>query len=322
VNRILLKKSLAEARGLLLGCLAALLVVFWSRVWLVTQFDMSRFKAVLEQFREYQRFSPVPFDQLFTYAGRIAISFDEPVVIVCIAVWAIARGSDCVSGELGRGTLEMLLAQPISRTQVLWSQAAVTIGGVAALAWVTWLGLYLGIHTNSVRGPAPRETWTVPWLQLEILNPLAEPKTQLTPLSQEVDPAVFAPAACNLFALGVFLAGLSCFLSACDRYRWRTIGLMAGLMIAQMIIKVIGVASDRFHWLMRCTFLTAYEPQVAVSLALNRPDETWSLVLRDPAGRCQELGPLGYDLLLIGLGVLAYAAATFVFRRRDLPAPL
>ena len=42
-------------------------------------------------------------------------------------MFAIARGSDVVSGELGRGTLEMLLAQPVSRLQVLYTQAAVTL---------------------------------------------------------------------------------------------------------------------------------------------------------------------------------------------------
>jgi len=294
----------------------------WARVWVVSLFEMSRFKVIIEQFREYERFSPVPFEQLFTYAGRIALTYDEPIVVVSVSLWAIARGSDCISGEIGRGTMEMLLGQPISRVQVLWTQAAVTIAGIALLSFTSWLGVYTGIMTVSVEEPAPRETWTIPLLGVELPNPLAKEKTQMTPMSEKVDEGVFVPAAFNLFALGFFLAGLTSLFSSWDRYRWRSIGLVVGIYMFQMIVKVLALASDRLHWLLNCTFFTAYEPERFVSIAANDPQQTWALVLRDDAGRLLDLGPLGYDSLLIGMGLLAYAGATIVFHRRDLPPPL
>ncbi|MCH5375018.1 MAG: ABC transporter permease [Planctomycetes bacterium] len=321
MNRALLKKSMVEARVLLIACVAAMYSFCWARVWIISQFSMGQFENVLEQFREYERFSPVPFEQLFTYTGRVALTYDEPIVVVCVSLWAIARGTDCISGEIGRGTMEMLLAQPVSRLQVLWSQASVTLVGVAILAFTSWLGLYTGVMTNSVEEPVVR-SWTIPWLQIEVPNPLAEKTTQRTPLWEKVDPADFAPAAVNLFALGVFFAGFSSLLSSLDRYRWRTIGLVVGFYIFQTIIKVLGLASDRLDWLRRCTIFTAYEPERFVSIAVGSPESTWSLVLRDGAGRWMDLGPLGYDLLLIGMGAVAYLAATVIFQRRDLPAPL
>jgi len=322
MNRSLLNKSIIEGRLLLLSCMAAMYSFCWARVWVVSQFEMSRFKVIIEQFREYERFSPVPFEQLFTYGGRIALTYDEPIVVTCVTLWAIARGSDCVSGEIGRGTMEMLLGQPISRVKVLWSQAAVTIAGIALLALTSWLGIYTGVMTVSVQEPAPPETWSIPWLDIELSNPLAEEKTQLTPMSEKVDPEIFVPAAVNLFALGFFLAGLTSFFSSLDRYRWRSIGLVVGIYIVQVIIKVLALATDRFHWLLNCTFFTAFEPERFVSIAANTPEYTWSLVLRDEAGHFADLGPLGYDLILIGMGLIAYAGATIIFRRRDLPAPL
>ncbi len=321
MNRALLKKSILEARLLLVACMAAMYSFCWVRVWIVSRFSMGQFENVLEQFREYERFSPVPFEQLFTYTGRVALTYDEPIVIVSVSLWAIARGTDCVSGEIGRGTMEMLLAQPVSRLQVLWSQASVTLAGVAILALTSWLGVYTGVMTNSVEEPVVH-SWTIPWLQIEVPNPLAEQQTQRTPLWEKVDTADFAPAAFNLFALGVFLAGFSSLLSSLDRYRWRTIGLVVGFYIFQTIIKVVGLASDSLAWLKRCSIFTAYEPERFVSIAVGAPQSTWSLVLRDEAGRWVDLGPLGYDLLLIGLGGIAYVAATLVFQRRDLPAPL
>lgn len=322
MNRSLLNKSIIESRLLLLSCMAAMYSFCWARVWVVSQFDMSRFKAVIEQFREYERFSPVPFEQLFTYAGRIALTYDEPIVVVCVTLWAIARGSDCISGEIGRGTMEMLLGQPIRRVQVLWSQASVTIAGIAILALTSWLGLYTGIMTNSIQEPAPREVLTIPWLNIELPNPLAQEKTQWTPLSEKVDPEVFVPAAVNLFALGFFLAGLTSFFSSLDRYRWRSIGLVVGIYIFQVIVKVLALASDNLRWLLNCTFFTAFEPERFVSIAANTPEHAWSLVLFEDGGRWLDLGPLGYDLILIGMGTLAYLSATWIFHRRDVPAPL
>jgi hypothetical protein len=43
--------------------------------------------------------------------------------------------------------------------------------------------------------------------------------------------------------------------------------------------------------------------------------------VRDPQG-LWELGPLGYNVILLGIGFAAFAGATVAFRIRDLPAPL
>jgi ABC-2 type transport system permease protein len=89
-----------------------------------------------------------------------------------------------------------------------------------------------------------------------------------------------------------------------------------------MILKIVGLAADHLAWLGRCTFFTAYEPERFVSIAMRTPEATWSFILRDAAGAWVELGPMGYNALLIGLGAISYFAATLIFQRRDLPAPL
>lgn len=321
MNRSLINKSIVESRLLLVSCMAALFGFCWTRVWLVSQFEMSRFQTIVEQFQEFERFFPVSFEQLFTYAGRIALTYDEPIVIVCMSLWAIARGSDCISGEIGRGTMEMLLAQPVSRTQVLWSSSAVTIIGTALLASASWLGVYMGIQTTMVEEPAPTANLTIPWFGIELPNPLANGQMQRVPMGDRVEAAWFVPAAFNLFSLGVFGAGLSTLLSACDRYRWRTIGIVVGFYLVEMTIKIVGRAADHLTWLGRWTFFTAYEPERFVSIAVKHPHLAWAMWIRDPQG-LWELGPLGYNCILLGLGIAAFAGATAAFRFRDLPAPL
>ena len=100
MNRILVKRYLHDAKWLWLSCALSLFSYCWLRVWMVTLFNMSRFEKVLEQFKHLEKFSSVPFTELATYTGRIAIAFDEPIVITSIVIWAVARSSDSISGEL------------------------------------------------------------------------------------------------------------------------------------------------------------------------------------------------------------------------------
>lgn len=318
MNRSLLRKCVGEAQWLWLACAAALYAFCWVRVWIVSQFEMIRFQAVLEQFREYEKFSPVPFDQLFTYPGRIALTFDEPVVILCMTVWAIARGSDCVSGEIGRGTMEMLLAQPISRLRILATHSLVTVVGAAGLATIVWLGVATGVHTTQVEEQVPAQFRV---LGMEFNNPFGEPETVVVPMRDKADPVVFAPAAFNLFSLTFCLAGLTTLLSSWDRHRWRTIGLIVGIFVGQTVLKVLGVTVGRFAWVLNFTFFTAYEPESFVSIAVNHPEHAWSVWMHAD-GRDLGFGPLVYDLVLLGLGLGSYLLAAVIFSRRDLPAPL
>ena len=115
--RILLKKYLSES--ILLWTALALVLFFfpWVRIWTVSQFELTGFAPLIEQFKAFEKFAPVPLEQFLTYHGIIGITFDEPVVLLCLLTWSVARGTDVVSGELGRGTMEMLLAQ-IGRAHV------------------------------------------------------------------------------------------------------------------------------------------------------------------------------------------------------------
>jgi ABC-2 type transport system permease protein len=162
---------------------------------------------------------------------------------------------------------------------------------------------------------------TIPWFGIELPNPLAKAEMQRVPMRERVEAAWFVPAAFNLFSLGVFGAGLSTLLSAFDRYRWRTIGIVVGFYLVQMTVKIVGLAADRLSWLSRLTFFTAYEPERFVSVAIHNAEFTWSLGFRDAQGSWV-LGPLGYNGILLGLGVACFVGATVAFRNRDLPAPL
>lgn len=320
IDRTLVRKYVGQA-SLLWIPLAILLFVFaWIRVWVVSLLDMSQFQAVLEQLREYEKFAPIPFDRLFTYEGRVGMTFDEPVVILCIVVWCVARGSDVISGELNRGTLEMLLAQPISRMRLLMSHAVVSIVGLVLLALLLWAGMWCGVQATTVTEQPPPPSLTVPFTNLQIPLSAERPDPVEVEMADRVDTRVYAPAIVNIAAFGFFLLGLSSLVSCIDRYRWRTVGVVIGFYIIQLVMFGLGKAQESLEWLLRTTFFSFYRPQELAQYAINRNTiGPWSLFATDGSTM---LPPLAYTLALVGLGLGCYVFAALYLRARDLPAPL
>lgn len=318
-----MKKCLVEARLLFLAIGAMLFAFCWVRVFIVSRLQIGQFTAILEQvWDQFGSFSPVPFEQLISYTGRIAFGYNEPIVVFGMSIFAIARGSDAVSGELSRGTMEMLLAQPISRVQALYTQALVTITSLALLAALTWAGTTVGIYTIEVTEDAPPPMLKVPLLGINIPLPTGKPEKIQVPMHERTSPSYFAAGAFNLLCLGIALAGFSTMVSALDRYRWRTIGIVVAAYVVQLVLKILGQAIDEVAWMQWLSLFTAYEPQKFISIAAHHPHDAWSTALYDSHGAFIELGPLGYNLVLLGFGLVTYIAAGLVFHRRDLPAPL
>ena len=266
----LLRKTIRESRLLLVSSTIIMFAFCWLRVWIVSLLPTDRFKTIVEQFREFERFVPVPFEQLFTYPGRIALTYDELIVVMCMAIWAIARGSDCVAGELSRGTMEMVLAQPVSRKRIVLTQAMVTTIGAALLSLASWCGLYAGIHTTHVDEPVTQPAFSLPMLGLDPAGSLLEGETRRVPhVDQGAIPATCGRRRSICLRSGSFWPGSVHSSHHCDRYRWRTIGIVAAIYVVQLIMKIVGLASDRFKWLLSWTFFTAYDPERFVSVSVN-----------------------------------------------------
>jgi ABC-2 type transport system permease protein len=171
---------------------------------------------------------------LLTHRGMLSMVYVDPVVLFTLTVYAIARGSDAVSGPLDRGTMEMVLAQPVRRITVFAAHNAVTWGGAVIMALAGWLGTWVG-------------------LQL-ITLPLKPPEV--------ISASQFLPGVLNALAFTIFLSTLAALVSSFHRYRWQTISWVGGFFIVQLIIKVVSRASPTLDWLVYTTFFGAYEPSV------------------------------------------------------------
>ncbi len=274
MNLALWKKAWGEVR---ITLPAFVLLMFGFQVlhsWVASQLDLRLIEHVLRALPDFlQRVLPVSIEALSSYPGRLAIGYDHPLVAIGCAFWAVSRGSDAVSGPLNRGTLEMLLAQPVRRVDVLASNAAFAILGAALMAIACWLGTLLSVASFAKL--------------------------------QGVDGRQFGYCTLNLFAYTFFLAGLATLVSSADRYRSRTIGIMAALYVTAILLKLLGRMADGYEVALYTSFLTPFEPQRFI-------DPQY-----DPASLA-----ISYNLPLFSLGLAAFVAAAIIFSRRDLPAPL
>lgn len=274
MNRALWTKAINDARLLLGGLLLLLFGFNVLFVWLTSLVELGAFKYLLQSLPiQFESLIGVPFAKVATTAGRIGLGYIDPVVLFALVTWSLARGSDAVSGEIGRGTMELLLAQPVSRLSLLATHALMTTIGSALLAVAAWAGTYVGLR--------------------------------LTDLIAEADPGLYVPAALNLFAATFFLSAVTTLVSACDNQRWRTLGIVGAFYVVELIVKIVARMAPKLTWLMYATFFGAFEPQTMVVY----PERAWELSLR-------------YDSTLIVLGLASYIAATIIFQRRDIPAPV
>lgn len=230
-NTAIWKKSWGDQRGLVLA-MAALWSAFpWIYLWLSAQIPMPAFHDVLLRAipEDWQKLSGVPFSEVATYAGRVALAFVDPVVVLAATVWGITRGSDAVSGQVERGTMEMLLAQPVTRRAVFITQALATTAGAAVLCSVLLASVWTAVSFG-------------PW-------------------AGKVEPERFVPAVLNVFGLMICMAGITACVSAADSYRWRTIGILCGFYVFSILAKLVGRMSGAFAWAGYLSVFNAYEPQ-------------------------------------------------------------
>ena len=316
----LIRKAMRDALWLWLASALGLFAFTWLRVWLVAQLEMSNFQQIILSLGdEFEKFSPVPLEQLFTYLGRIARTYSEPIVTVCITAWAVARGSDVVSGGVGRGTLEMVLAQPVSRRQIIVSHLWVTTIGTLLLCGIVWLGIWCGIQTNQTTKMVRPPLISIPGLSIP--NPWGEEQEVITPMREHLSAAELAPGSVALFSYGFFVAGFAAWMSSWDRFRWRTIGLTIGFLIFQSTLLYFGISSASLGVLQWFTILSAYNPERNIAAISTESGAWWQWIEYSPDGEALGLGCLGSNLVLLGLGAACYALAMRTFVRRDLPAP-
>jgi ABC-2 type transport system permease protein len=148
-------KSLYDARRSLLGWTLAIVAVgvMYASFWPTMQTpEMTR---AMEAYPE-GLLEALNYSDLTSAAGYLGSSVYGLLVPLLVAVFAIAAGTRAVAGDEDAGTLDLVLAHPVSRTGLALQRfAAVAIGVVliAAVLGLAMIGLGTSVEFSGV-GPA------------------------------------------------------------------------------------------------------------------------------------------------------------------------
>lgn len=87
---------------------------------------------------------------LFTLPGAITLGFQHPLALALIGIFAVGAASSAVAGERQRGTLEVLLARPISRRSLYGSVAVAMLAMVLLMVGLVLIGMVGGAALQNV----------------------------------------------------------------------------------------------------------------------------------------------------------------------------
>lgn len=297
MNWTLFKKTLRDLRWPFLFVTLLLFLVQIIRAMITYRVT----KEVLPQFEKYGMKFETLFQIITTGSGEFirtlvagdgvmlnnpahlqTFGFVDPGVVIILCIWAIGRGS-ALAAELERGTMELLLAQPIARWKVIGTHVAVDLVTVPIMTIGMVIGVWAGVELLGLEGIAIQPYWG---------------------------------AALNAAGLILCLSAVTMAFAVRSRSRWRAMSWVIAAVMVMFLLTFLGQLLD---WLKPWRVLSIfyfYQPQgfvihgrIVTPIQLGYGPDAPILYVR-------------FIPFLYLLAVLGYTSALLGFCKRDLPAPL
>ncbi len=239
----------------------------------------------------------------------LTVQMLHPVVFALICLWGVGRTAGAISGEIERGTMELLLAQPVPREQLILAHLLTDFVVIPVLSLSLLAGTQFGLWLVG-----PFEVDYSVLKKLPALPPGVDPNQtgEVLPVS-----ALGQWGAClNLMGLLFAISGITLAFSCYGRSRWRTISYAALVVLLMYIVNVVGQLWDSIAFLRPLTLFFYYNPQ---NIWLKGQ---WLCDVGTSWGMAEGFFMLPGVFLLFFVGGLGYFVGLRHFLRRDLPAPL
>lgn len=264
----------------------------------------------------------------------LSVCLVHPVMITILPLWAISRSTQAIAGEIDRGTMELLLAQPISRFGV-WLGHAIGEGvAMVALAAMAVSGLAIGTWTISpLESPPlnpkllshkPAILAEIGPFRIRLEDPIRDRLSRADSTSQKespkpsdrlsLRPASFLLALPQLFGFMASISGLGIVLSVLIRRRFIALGVGVLILLTMFLINLLGQLWEPLEPFRPLCVYYYYLPQEAPLGRIPMADfREWfgPGVVRIPSFLVQ--------MLVASVG---WSTALVLLRKRDIPAPL
>jgi ABC-2 type transport system permease protein len=239
VNLPLFRRTLTASRNLLLA--TGLGMIVWGAV---LPLIYSTFGQQIGAFAQgnplFEQFSRFGGGDLFSLPGTIALGFVHPFTLLIMGIVAIGFPAQAIAGERAKGTLEILLARPISRIRLY---TTLFIAGLLFLGILLALQLgssYVSAAVTDVDGDLEPvrmvELWLAGWLLFVGFMALT---FTASAMSDRIGPAIGLPLA---FVLVNYLA--NAIGSLWPDMRWLEDWSMFTLVKAKTVLESGIAASD------------------------------------------------------------------------------
>jgi ABC-2 type transport system permease protein len=217
-----------------------------------------------------------------------------------------------VAGEIERGTMELLMAQPVPRGRLVLAHLIVDALVLPVICLSFFAGTQFGLW--AVGAFVPDYTMldeATTEAGLVALQGLIHRDT--TPLT--VSGMGELTGLVNTLALMFAISGMTIALSAVGRSRWKVVGYSVLVVVVMFVANTVGQLWEPAGFARPLTLFFYYQPQRTMIEGswLVDPGSVWN------PGRPFLVPAVG---VLLGVGALGYALALRTFTRRDLPAPL
>jgi ABC-2 type transport system permease protein len=121
-------------------------------------------REIIVQFPVLEQFMRFGGGNMFTLPGSVALGYIHPIAIAVLAVYAIAYPLSGIAGERQRGTLEIVLARPVSRLRYYFTLFIAATIFLALAVGATLVGTVAGASAMGVLGELNLENLPLLWL--------------------------------------------------------------------------------------------------------------------------------------------------------------
>ncbi len=152
----------SQRAKLLVICVA---IAAWSAFLpVIYQSFGSQMKALVDSGVIPKQFTNFGGGDVFSLGGAIALGYAHPISIILVSIFAIGFTTSAIAGERQRGTLEVLLARPLARSEVYVTLLAAVLVFIGVTLAAASVGTLIGATVVGVVGELAIERLPLLWL--------------------------------------------------------------------------------------------------------------------------------------------------------------